>query len=76
MKRNLRQGDALSTILFNTVLEKVTWNIETNPIGTIFNRTRQYIARAEDVLILASSVTANYEVVTRSSSIKHWIKDK
>jgi len=43
-ERGLRQGDALSTTLFNIVLKKVIRNIETNPNGTIFNRTQQYIA--------------------------------
>ena len=33
-----------------------------NPKGTIFNRTRQYIAYADDVLILGQSVTAIEEV--------------
>jgi hypothetical protein len=49
IERGLRQGDALSTTLFNIVLKKVTKNIETKPSGIIFNRTRQYIACADDV---------------------------
>jgi hypothetical protein len=52
IERGLRQGDALSITLFNTVLEKRTGNTETNPHGTIFNRTRQYIAYLDDVLTL------------------------
>jgi len=40
IEKGLRQGDALSTTMFNTVLEKVIGNTETNPHGTIFNRTR------------------------------------
>jgi hypothetical protein len=36
----LRQGNALSTLLFNLCTEKVIRNVETNPGGTIFNRTR------------------------------------
>jgi hypothetical protein len=43
----------------------------------IFNRTRQYIAYAADLLIiLGRSVRAIKEVVTQRSSIKHWISDK
>jgi hypothetical protein len=47
IKRGLRQGDALSTTLFNTLLEKVIRNIETNLNGKIFNSTRQYVAYAD-----------------------------
>jgi len=38
IQRGLTQGDALSTTLFNIVMEVIR-NIETNPNGTIFNRT-------------------------------------
>jgi hypothetical protein len=33
----LRQGDSLSTLLFNLYMEKVIINVETNPGGIIFN---------------------------------------
>jgi hypothetical protein len=36
IERGLRQGNALSTTLFNIVLEKVKGNIKTTPNGTIF----------------------------------------
>ena len=49
--RGQRQGDVLSTTLFNIVLEKVIRNTETHLNGTIFNRVRQYIAYVDDVLI-------------------------
>ena len=51
-ERGFRQGDALSKTLFNIVLEEVIRNIETNSNGTILNRTRKYIAKADEVLIL------------------------
>jgi hypothetical protein len=51
-ERRLTQGNALSTALFSVVLEKVIRNMETNPTETIFNRMKQYIAYAVDVLIL------------------------
>jgi len=52
IERGLRQGDALSISLSNIVLQEVIRNIETNPHGTIVNRTRNYIAKAVDMLIL------------------------
>ena len=37
----LRQGDSLSTLLFNFTLEKIIQNITLSPRGTVFNGTRQ-----------------------------------
>jgi hypothetical protein len=65
IERGWRQGDALSTALFNIVLGKVISNIETNPNGTIFNRTREYITYADDVLILGRLVIEVEEIVTQ-----------
>jgi hypothetical protein len=48
----VRQGDSLSTSLFNIGLEKVIRNIEINPGGTIFNRTRQYMTYADDIVVI------------------------
>jgi hypothetical protein len=48
----LRQGEALSTLLFNIMLEKVICSIELNPGGSIFTRTRQYIAYADDMAVI------------------------
>ena len=48
----LRQGDSLSTLLFNLCMEKIIRNVRINPGGTIFNRTRQCLAYADDVVIL------------------------
>jgi len=56
IERGLRQGDALSTTLFNIVLEMVKRNIKTTPNGTIFNRMRQYRAYPDKVLILGQLV--------------------
>ena len=66
IERDLRQGDPLSTTLFSMLQEKVIGNIETNPNGT---RTRQYIAYADDVLILGQSVRVIEEVVIQIKQI-------
>jgi hypothetical protein len=52
IERGLRQGDALPITLSNIVLQEVIRNIETNPHETNVNKTRNYIAKAVDVLIL------------------------
>jgi hypothetical protein len=65
-ERRLTQGNSLSTALFSVVLEKVIKNIETNPTGTIFNRTKQYIAYAVDVLMLGRWVRTTDETVTQT----------
>lgn len=54
--RGVRQGDALSTILFNIVLERVVRNISINPGGTIFNRMVQIMAYADDVVLISRSI--------------------
>jgi hypothetical protein len=59
----IRQGDSLSTLLFNTGLEKVMRNIKINPGGTIFNRTRQFMAYAENVVLIGRSVGVLNEVI-------------
>jgi hypothetical protein len=51
----LRQGDSLSTLLFNLCTEKIIRNVRINPGGTIYNRTRQCLAYADDVVIMGRS---------------------
>jgi hypothetical protein len=51
----LRQGDSLSILLFNLCMEKIIRNVRINPGGTIFNRIRQCLAYADDVVILGRS---------------------
>lgn len=45
----LRQGDKLSTILFNLALEKVVRAMSMNWNGTIFSTSKQLMAFADDV---------------------------
>jgi hypothetical protein len=50
--RSLRQGDTLSIFLFSIMLEKVIRNTELSPGGSIFTRTRQYMAYADDMAVI------------------------
>jgi hypothetical protein len=54
--RGVKQGDVISTILFNIVLEYVISRLTITPKGTIFNRMPQCIAYADDIVLLGRSV--------------------
>jgi len=64
IERGLRKGEAMSTALFNIVLEKVIGNNEINMNGTSFKTARQYIAYTDDLLVLGWSVRAIEVIVT------------
>ena len=51
----VRQGDALACLLFNLALEKVVRDSGINTRGTIFNRSVQILAYADDIDILSRS---------------------
>jgi len=51
ISNGLRQGDALSTVLFNLVLEAALLKIDLR--GNINTRTKQLCAYADDVVIIA-----------------------
>lgn len=51
VRRGLRQGDPLSTTIFNLCLEHVMRRIPMNLKGTIYTRSLQYMAFADDVLL-------------------------
>jgi hypothetical protein len=65
INRGLRQGDALSTQLFNLILEKAIRNIEINQGGSVYNRTLQYLAYVDDVNLVSRSALALSEVFKR-----------
>jgi len=49
----VRQGDALACLLFNIALEKVIWDLGIQTRGTIFFKTVQILAYADDTDLLA-----------------------
>ena len=65
----IRQGDSLSTLLFNIGLEKIIRNIELNPGGTIFSRSRQILGFADDVVLLARNTNNLEESLTQMQEI-------
>jgi hypothetical protein len=56
VNNGLRQGDAMSTILFNLVLEAALLKIDLR--GNISTRTKQLCACADDVVIIARTQKA------------------
>ena len=58
----LRQGDKLSTILFNLALEKVIRAMTINWNGTIFNTSKQLLAFADDADLIGRGTIAVKEM--------------
>ncbi|CAD7087998.1 unnamed protein product [Hermetia illucens] len=52
INNGLRQGDALSCVLFNLALEKVIRDAEVNARGTILFKSTQLLAYADDIDIM------------------------
>jgi hypothetical protein len=57
-RQGLRQGDVLSTLLFNVVLEVIVRQTNLQTTGTIYNKETQLLAHADDIDIVSRSQSA------------------
>jgi hypothetical protein len=57
-RQGLRQGDKLSTLLFNVVLEVIVRRTNLQTTGTIYNKETQLLAYADDIDIVGRSQSA------------------
>jgi hypothetical protein len=58
VQNGLRQGDPLSTTLFNLALEYAARKITVNSGGNIYNRLYQHLAYADDLCTIARRISS------------------
>lgn len=66
--RGLRQGDALACLLFNVALEKVVRDAGLDNRGTIYNKSIQTLAYADDIDLVARTIRKTKEAFTSLSN--------
>jgi hypothetical protein len=69
IQNGLKQGDALSSLLFNFPLEYAIRKVQENQVGLKLNGTHQLLAYADDVNLLGDNIyyKVKKEIVINSS---------
>jgi sorting nexin-29 len=72
IKKALRQGDSLACLLFNLTLEKDVKNAGIQTSGTMFYKSVQLLAYADDIDIIARSQTTLKEAYHLKEQLEKW----
>jgi hypothetical protein len=70
IKYGLKQGDALSSLLFNYALERTIRKVLEHKVGTKFNGTHQLLSHGDNVSLLGhniDTINKNTETLTGAS---------
>jgi hypothetical protein len=56
IQNGLKQGDALSSLLFNFALEYIIMKVQENQVGLQMNGTHQLLAYTDDINLLRDNI--------------------
>jgi hypothetical protein len=68
IQNGLKQGDALSPLLFNFALEYAIRMVQETQVGLKLNGTHQLLAYADDVNLLQDTIKNNIETLTEANT--------